>query len=80
MMMFEDNQGTIELTKDPSHHSLTKHIDIKFHNVRDAFATKKIHIQYCSTQEMVADLLTEGLSRPQFVKLREELGVKKLKD
>ena len=78
--MFEDNQNAIELTKKSSHHSQSKHIDIKFHHVRDAVATKKIHLQYCPTQEMIADLLTKGLSRPQYEKLREEFGVTKLKD
>ena len=29
---------------------------------------------------MIADLLTKGLSRPQYEKLREEFGVTKLKD
>ena len=75
--MFKDNQGTIELAKNPSHHSRTKHIDIKFHHVRDAVAKKKISLRYCPTQEMIADLLTKGLPRPQFEKLREGLGVKK---
>ena len=59
--IFEGNQGTIELTKNPSHHSRTKHIDIKFHHVHDTVATKKIYLQHCLTQEMTADLLTKGL-------------------
>ena len=59
--IFEGNQGTIELTKNPSHHSRTKHIDIKFHHVHDTVATKKIYLHHCLTQEMTADLLTKGL-------------------
>ena len=78
--MFEDSQGTIELAKNPSHNSRTKHTDIKLHHVRNAVATKKINLQYWPTQEMIADLLTKGLSRPQFEKLREELGVTKVND
>ena len=54
--MFQDSQGFIELAKNPSHHSRMKHINIKFHHVRDAVATKKIHLQYCPTQEMIANL------------------------
>ena len=73
--MFEDNHLTTELTKNLSQHSRTKYADIKFHHVRDAVATKKIYLQYCPTQEMITDLLPKGLSRPQFEKLREELGV-----
>uniref|UniRef100_A0A7M5V2B3 Polyprotein n=1 Tax=Clytia hemisphaerica TaxID=252671 RepID=A0A7M5V2B3_9CNID len=45
--MFEDNQGAIDLAKNPTHHSRTKHIDIKFHHVRDAVAKKVIDLEYC---------------------------------
>ena len=54
--MFEDNQATIDLAKNPSHHSRIKDIGIKFHHVRDAVATRKIYLQYCPTQEMIANL------------------------
>ena len=75
--MFEDNQGAIELAKNPSHHSRTKHIDIKYHHVRDTVARKVISLSYCPTDEMDADLLTKGLPRPKFEIFRERLGVKK---
>ena len=78
--IFEDNQGAIELAKNPSHHSRTKHIDIKFHHVRNAVAAKTIQLYYCPTNEMVADILTKGLPKPQFEKLRNELGVISLTD
>ena len=42
--MIEENQGTIQLAKNPSHQSRMKHIDIKFHHVHDAVATKNIHL------------------------------------
>ena len=76
--MFEDNQGTMKLAKDPSHHLQVKHIDIKFHHVRDAVATKKIYLKYCPTQKTIPDLLKKGRARPQFEKLLEELRVTKL--
>ena len=71
MTMFEDNQNAIKLTKKSSNHSQSKHIDIKFHHVRDAVATKKIHLENCPTQEIIVDLLRKRFSRPQFVKPRE---------
>lgn len=78
MTIFEDNQSTIALAKNPRHSSRTKHIDIKFHYIRDAVAEQKIHLEYCQTNEMIADILTKGLARPQFEKLRSELGVTKI--
>ena len=77
--IFEDNQGAIALAKNPTHHSRTKHIDIKYHYVREAVSTKEINLEYCPTQDMIADSLTKGLPRPQFEKLRLKLGVVKLK-
>ena len=67
--MSEDNEGTIELVKNPSYYLQTKYNDINFHHTPDAVATKKIHLQYCPAQEVIADLLTKGLSRPHTVHL-----------
>jgi len=78
MTIFEDNQGTIALAKNPKHHARTKHIDIKYHFIRDAISEKKIQLDYCPTNEMIADILTKSLARPQFEKLRSGLGVAKL--
>ena len=41
---------------------------------------KKIQLKYDPTQELITDLLTKGLSRPQFEKLCEEIGITNLKD
>ena len=78
MKIFEDNQGTIALAKNPKHHSRTKHIDIKYHYTRDAITEKKIRLEYCPTNEMVADILTKAVPKHQFEKLRSQLGVTKL--
>ena len=67
--MFEDNEGTTELVKNPSYCLQTNYNDINFHHTPDAVATKKINLQYCPTQEMIADLLRKGLSRPHTVYL-----------
>ena len=75
-IIFEDNQGSISLAKNPKYHSRTKHIDIKYHYIRDAIENETIQLEYSPTDEMIADVLTKGLSRPQFEKLRSKLGVK----
>ncbi|XP_064392583.1 uncharacterized protein LOC135340191 [Halichondria panicea] len=40
--LFEDNQGTIAMAKNPVSHSRTKHIDIKYHYVGEAIQKKEI--------------------------------------
>ena len=74
--LFEDNQGSIALAKNPKDHSRAKHIDIKYHFVRQAVEEKSIQLVYCPTENMLADILTKGLPKPRFEQLRLFLGVK----
>ena len=71
----EDNQGAICLTQNPKDHSRTKHIDIKFHYIREKVAAKELQVRYCATGDMIADTLTKGLPKPAFEKFRAEMGV-----
>lgn len=75
----EDNQGAIALSRNPTAHSRTKHIDIRFHFIRKAHEDGIVDITYCPTSEMVADLLTKPIPRVQFEKLRACMGIKELK-
>ena len=42
---------------------------------REHVASTAVKLEYCSTEEMIADIFTEGLSAVQFTKLRKMLGV-----
>ncbi|KAJ3559327.1 hypothetical protein NM688_g410 [Phlebia brevispora] len=70
-----DNQGAIALSKDDQYHARTKHIDIRFHFVREKIEDNKLEITYLSTDQMVADLLTKALLGPQLVKLGKGLSL-----
>ena len=72
----EDNQGAIALSKNPKYHPRTKHIDIKYHFIRDKIVKKELILDYCPTEEMLADLLTKPLGKTMFQNLRELMGVK----
>ena len=71
----EDNQGAIELSKNPKHHNRVKHIDIAYHFARERVASKEIEIVYCPTDSMIADVMTKGLSRDKFEKFCTLMGV-----
>jgi len=60
--IFSDNQGCIALARDPVAHSRTKHIDVRYHYIRELVAFNKVTVEYIPTEEMVADMLTKPLS------------------
>jgi hypothetical protein len=74
-VIFEDNQSTIKLAKNPVQHSRTKHIDTRHHFIRQMIEENQIAIEYCPTEEMIADLATKGLTKSKFNYLRDKLGI-----
>eukprot|EP00794_Sanderia_malayensis_P016556 gene16556-biopygen13988 len=73
----EDNQGAICLTKNTKAHSRAKHIDIKYHFIREKVQNKEIELTYCPTDKMIADIFTKALPRPKFEELRSLMGIEK---
>jgi hypothetical protein len=63
MVVFTDSTGCLSQMENARHHERTKHIDIKFHYVRDVYERQLIDFQHCSTHDMTADILTKPLSR-----------------
>nr|KYP41864.1 Copia protein [Cajanus cajan]KYP41874.1 Copia protein [Cajanus cajan]KYP41875.1 Copia protein [Cajanus cajan]KYP41878.1 Copia protein [Cajanus cajan] len=61
-----DNKSAIAITKNLVHHSRTKHIAIKYHFIREVETTKEIKMEYCKTEEQVADIFTKALPRGRF--------------
>ena len=72
----EDNQGAIAISKNNKNSTRTKHIDIKYHFIREANENNGIKLLYCPTEKMLADILTKALPRPRFEELRSLMGVK----
>jgi hypothetical protein len=63
-----DNQGAIFLAKNETS-ARTKHIDVRYHFIRDHVEDKTISIEYVNTKENTADALTKNLPGDQFEKL-----------
>ena len=75
----EDNQGAITMAKNPVGHARTKHIDIRYHFVREGVQNGAIILKYVATGEMIADILTKPLPKHPFEKLVMDLGMKTVK-
>ena len=61
--IYEDNQGTIAIARNPVHRQRCKHIDIKYHFIREVVNSGKVILEYLPTDEMTADLMTKPATR-----------------
>lgn len=75
--ILEDNQSCIMMAN-TLETKRSKHIDIKYHFVREAIENGKIKLEYISTSNQKADILTKGLSITPFKKLRTKLGLSEI--
>jgi len=73
--IFCDNSSTIKLSRNPVMHGRNKHIDVRFHFLRDLTKEGIIELIYCGTQEQLADVMTKALKLDTFQKLRDQLRV-----
>jgi hypothetical protein len=60
--VYEDNQGTIDLVHNPIHHHRTKHIDVRYHYVREAVEHDQVLISKVPTRDNRADLFTKPVT------------------
>jgi hypothetical protein len=73
--IFVDNMSAISIAKNPVLHSRTKHIDIRFHFLRDNHERGHIDLIHVPSERQTADILTKPLEQDTFARLRGELGV-----
>ena len=57
----EDNQAAIAFSKNPGDHKRSKHIDIRYHFVREKVASGEFTLDYISTDRQLADIFTKAL-------------------
>jgi hypothetical protein len=70
-----DNQSGIKLSENPVFHDRSKHIDIRYHFIRDCVQRGAVQLQYVPTDEQVADILTKALMKGKFVYFRDKMGI-----
>ena len=75
MTMYADNQGAIKLAENPRFHGRTKHIEIKYHYVREALENGTIQLTYLPTAAMTADILIKPLPREPHWRHIQGLGL-----
>jgi len=71
-----DNQGAIALAKDNKFHARTKHIDLRYHFIREAVEDAKIELNYIPTNDNAADIFTKALAKGKFRLFAGLLGLR----
>ena len=74
-VIYCDNSSAIALSKNFVFHKRTKHIDAKFHYIRELVNNGEIILKHCRTQEQFADILTKPLGQKSFEYLRKCRGM-----
>ena len=75
MVFYYDNSSAIDISKNPVQHFKTKHIEIRYHFIRDLVERKVVTLEYISTKRQNADIFTKPLDRSKFESLRQLIGV-----
>ena len=70
-----DNESAIKIGHNPVQHSRTKHIEIRYHFIRDHINRGDIELGYIPTKIQLADMFTKPLDEARFTYLRHELNI-----
>lgn len=73
--LFEDNQSCIHIAEEPRDQKRMKHLDIRYHFIREKIQEGIFKVYYKPTTDQIADIFTKGLQRVNFQKLRTMLGM-----
>ena len=71
-----DNRSAIELAKNPVNHERSRHIDVRFHFIREKVKKGSIELEHVGSKEQIADIFTKLLPITSFQELRKLLGMK----
>jgi hypothetical protein len=60
-------------------HDRSKHIEVRYHFIRECVEKKQVTVEHLRTEEQLADILTKALARVRFQELRAKIGVAEIK-
>lgn len=70
-----DNQSAIKLAESDGYRQRSKHIDIRFHYIREKMESKMFMVEYLNTEKMVADSLTKAVCEKKTIFCANEMGL-----
>lgn len=73
-----DNQADTKMVKNDASSGCTKHIDIKYHLVRNLIKERAVAVEYCPNTNKVADQPKKPLGRTLFNKYWTTMGLEQI--
>ena len=74
-VIYCDKQSCIKLSANPVFHDRSKHIDIRYHHIRDCVQRRIMMLSYVPTEDQDVDILTKALTKSKFEFHRGRIGV-----
>lgn len=74
-VLYCDNQSAIHLSKNSTFHSKSKHIDVRYHWIRDVLESKLLHVEKIHTNNNRADMMTKVLPKDKLEVCKEVVGL-----
>nr|GEU99414.1 ribonuclease H-like domain, reverse transcriptase, RNA-dependent DNA polymerase [Tanacetum cinerariifolium] len=74
-----DNKSAIALMKNPVFHGRSKHIDTKYHFIRECVEKEDIQVEFVNGEYQKADILIKALPKIKFLTMRQLIGLKDLR-
>lgn len=74
VVLYCDNQSALKLIKNPEFHQRSKHIDIRYHYIRDEYFKGSFDPQYVCSEDQKADIFTKALPKATYQHLRKAIG------
>ena len=75
--LYCDNKSAIAIAQNPVQHGKTKHMNVKFHSIREVGNNSLVKLHYCSTDVQLADIMTKTPPKSMLEFVRLKLGMSK---
>lgn len=75
MRLLIDNRLAIDLAKYPVAHGRSKHIKTKFHFLRDQVSKENLELEFCKSEDQLANMMTKPLKYIKFKEMIDRLGI-----
>ena len=75
IIMNGDNLSSMQIVKNPHHNNRCKHIDVRYHFIKDHSEKGDIKVRYIKSEDLCADFLTKGVNKEKHYKCMKMINL-----